>query len=391
MKKIIMFTGGVETLDFFSRQLAKAFEHMGHEVFLYDLLLEGESCRKLIGFIRDGNTVMISFNFTGIRGEEIFRDEQGKLLWDRFLIPCINIVVDHPFYYHELLRHRPQSYYQICIDRYHEKYMKRFFPEVRTYPCMVLGGTPLEKSGYPLLEEKSADIVFTGNYTPPHTFEKHITRINDEYTSFYRAIIQELIEAPKRTMEEVFEAHLKNEMGEMSEENLKLCMENMIFIDLYVRFYYRGLVVRTLVDHGIRLHVYGSGWNLLECRHPENILQGGSLNSFECLQKISQAKISLNVMPWFKDGAHDRIFNSMLNGALCLTDESIYLKEEFKNDIHIKFYSLSELEKLPEMISFLLDHPGRMEKIIENGYQKAKTLHTWECRAVYLHQMMENL
>jgi hypothetical protein len=38
----------VETLDFFSLQRARAFEQIGHEVYLFDLLKEEESLQKLL-------------------------------------------------------------------------------------------------------------------------------------------------------------------------------------------------------------------------------------------------------------------------------------------------------------------------------------------------------
>jgi hypothetical protein len=266
--------------------------------------------------------------------------------------------------------------------------MKRFFPSIQLGPFLPLAGT--EISNKPL-NERSKDVVFTGNYTPPNKFDKHITRINDEYTEFYRGIIDDLIAHPDLEMDEVFEIHLIREMNDPSDEDLKTCMENMIFIDLYVRFYYRGLVIKTLVDHGLQVHVFGKGWELLQCEHQENLINGDSLSSLECLQKISQAKISLNVMPWFKDGAHDRIFNSMLNGALCLTDESIYLREELQDNVNIKFYSLTELEKLPELVTELLQQPDRMKAIIEAGYHKAKRSHTWECRARILQQSLNSI
>lgn len=390
MKKIIFFTGGVETLDFFSLQLAKAFDTMGHKIYIFDQLKEEESYQKLLCFYEEENTVMISFNFSGIRGDEIFIDEEGNLFWDTHPIPCYNIIVDHPFYYHELIRRRPKLYHQICIDRDHVSYMKRFFPEVSMEAFMPSAGTILEpSSNYIPIEDRPFDIIFTGNYTTPHTFDKHITRIDDEYTAFYHSIINALISDTGQPMEQVFEAFLNKELGELSEEELMLCMENMLFIDLYVRFYFRGQVIRTLVDHGFKVHVFGKGWDLLECEHPENLIDGGSLDSYECLQKISQAKISLNVMPWFKDGAHDRIFNSMLNGALCLSDSSIYLDEELQDGVEIQFYSLSELERLPSIVGTLLDHPDRMKKIIEAGYQKAASEHTWDHRAMILEQLLE--
>jgi len=270
--------------------------------------------------------------------------------------------------------------------------MKRFFPEINLEPFLPLGGTEFNSGyGYIPLEERPVDIIFTGNYVPPHTFDRHITRIDDEYTAFYHSIIDALIADPSLGMEEAFEVYLKKEMGNISEEELKLCMEKMIFIDLYVRFYFRGLVVKTIIDSGLKVHVFGKGWDLLECEHPENIMNGDGVDSYTCLEKISQAKISLNVMPWFKDGAHDRIFNSMLNGALCLSDGSIYLEEEFTDEDNIKFYSLSAADQLPEIIRSLLDDPKKMQRIIASGYQKAKQNHTWECRANALEQALELL
>ena len=100
------------------------------------------------------------------------------------------------------------------------------------------------------------------------------------------------------------------------------------------------------MDAGLKVHTYGEGYNYIECQHPENIIQHGSANSQQCLDKISQAKISLNVMPWFKDGAHDRVFNSCLNGAVSLTDSSRYLDEIFTDDENILFYDLNMLRSL---------------------------------------------
>ncbi|MFA9462833.1 MAG: glycosyltransferase [Velocimicrobium sp.] len=389
MKKIVLFKNGVETLSYFSLELAKAFLKNGHEVYVFDLLDEELSLPQLISFYESRNTVLITFNFTGIRGEDVFLDENNHLFWNVLKIPCINIVVDHPFYYHELLANRPILYHQISIDRLHEAYMKRFFPEVSSLGFLPLGGTEIKSPSFPIhYEERTIPILFTGNYTPPSTFEKHIMRQGDDYALFYRSIIECLIKEPQHSMEEVFENFLKRELGNLSEEDLKQCMANMIFIDLYVRFYFRGEVVKTLVDYGYPVHVFGSGWNYLDCNHPENLVYEGSLDSKGCLEKMQNAKISLNVMPWFKDGAHDRIFNSMLNGSLCLTDESLYLKESFTDQKNICFYSLSKLHHLPSIVDALLKNPTTMKSITEAGYNKSKELHTWNKRAQFLESVI---
>lgn len=127
----------------------------------------------------------------------------------------------------------------------------------------------------------------------------------------------------------------------------------------------------------------------MECRHPENLRIMNSLNSEGCLKKLCQTKLSLNVMPWFKNGAHDRIFNTMLNGSVCLTDSSIYLDEILHDGKDCRLYSLKEMEWLPEIAKELLADPDRMQAVADGGYELAKAGHTWAHRAKELHNLVE--
>ena len=96
-------------------------------------------------------------------------------------------------------------------------------------------------------------------------------------------------------------------------------------------------------------------------------------------------------MPWFKDGAHDRIFNTMLNGAVCVTDSSIFLDTILQDGENAALYSLDSLGRLPEMIKGLLDDPMRMQRIADTGYQMAKNGHTWEHRAEEIMKILESI
>ena len=40
MKRLILFKGGVETLEFFTEQMAAVWEKMGCSVFWYNLMLQ---------------------------------------------------------------------------------------------------------------------------------------------------------------------------------------------------------------------------------------------------------------------------------------------------------------------------------------------------------------
>ena len=391
MKKIMFFVGDIETQGYFSLQIAEEMKRLGHEIFIFDLSKPWASTQKFFGsFFEKGNTVLINFNFHGMSGEDYFLDENGRSMWDALQIPSYNIVVDHPMYYHHFLEKVPSNYHHISIDRNHEKYMRRFFPEIENGPFLPLAGTQLykDRSNVPI-SHRRYDVVMVGNYCIPQTFEKYITRIDEEYTAFYYGMIDELFAKPWRTVEEVAQEHLLREIGEVPEEELKKAMASLTFIDLYVRYTFRGRAVQELADAGIKVHVFGDGWDRLECKHPENLILMNNLDSEGCLKKLRQTKLSLNVMPWFKDGAHDRIFNTMLNGAVCLTDSSTYLDEILEDQKNSTIYSLSEMEKLPEIAGALLEDIDKMQSIADSGYQLAQEGHTWAHRAGVLHKLVE--
>ncbi len=391
MKKIMFFVGDIETQGYFSLQIAEEMKRLGHEIFIFDLSKPWASTQKFFGsFFEKGNTVLINFNFHGMSGEDYFLDENGRSMWDALQIPSYNIVVDHPMYYHHFLEKVPSNYHHISIDRNHEKYMRRFFPEIENGPFLPLAGTQLykDRSNVPI-SHRRYDVVMVGNYCIPQIFEKYITRIDEEYTAFYYGMIDELFAKPWRTVEEVAQEHLLREIGEVPEEELKKAMASLTFIDLYVRYTFRGRAVQELADAGIKVHVFGDGWDRLECKHPENLILMNNLDSEGCLKKLRQTKLSLNVMPWFKDGAHDRIFNTMLNVAVCLTDSSTYLDAILEDQKNSAVYSLSEMEKLPEIAGALLEDTDKMQSIADSGYQLAQGGHTWAHRAEVLHKLIE--
>ena len=110
MKKIMLFEGDIETQGYFSIQLAEAFQKMGHQTYIFDLSRPWSSTNRFFKFFEKGNTVLINFNFHGMSGEEIFLDENDRMMWDALRIPSYNIVVDHPMYYHHFLEKHPKDY-----------------------------------------------------------------------------------------------------------------------------------------------------------------------------------------------------------------------------------------------------------------------------------------
>mgnify|MGYP000028375936 FL=1 len=226
------------------------------------------------------------------------------------------------------------------------------------------------------------DVILTGNYTKLSFFEPYVNWINEEYAAFYRGIIDDLLEHPACTVEEVALAHCEREMGKEPNDQLRIALHKMIFIDLYVRNYWRGKAVRTLVNAGIPVHVVGKGWEELEdVRHPECLKLHPQTDSVTCLEMLADAKVSLNVMPWFKDGAHDRVFNSILNGAVCVTDPSCYLEEELHEGEGVCYVALQDMDALPEKVKDLLQNDSGRNEIVRRGRAIVEQKHTWAQRA----------
>lgn len=406
IKRIVMMEGGVETLSYFSRQMAGEFQKLGYAVFFYDLKQEESSAGKLRKFIRPRETVLVTFNFQGLEKEAgVYREGIGYL-WDTYHIPCYNIAADHPYFYDDRLKDLPEKYRHISIDRRQKAYFEEFYPEYVSRGFLPLAGTGLrqgedeaktgkagaqgtavetEEAGAQGDAEQATpcyDVILTGNYTKLSFFEPYINWINEEYAAFYRGIIDDLLEHPACTVEEVALVHCEREMGKEPNDQLRIALHKMIFIDLYVRNYWRGKAVRTLVNAGIPVHVVGKGWEELgDVRHPECLKLHPQTDSVTCLEMLADAKVSLNVMPWFKDGAHDRVFNSILNGAVCVTDPSCYLEEELHEGEGVCYVALQDMDALPEKVKDLLQNDSGRNEIVRRGRAIVEQKHTWAQRA----------
>ena len=399
MPRLIMFKGGVETLTFFSEQLAHYFEDIGYELFWYDLEKPQMSGCSLQEFLKQSNdskdVCMLTFNFMGLT-QEAGVYENDSYVWEQWNIPCFNIVVDHPLYYSDHYEQLPNRYYQISIDREHEIFMNTYYPEIKSIGFCPLAGTalPVEDSIDHTdvdrwLKQRPMDVLFVGNYKNPQEYEQYITRIDEEYTTFYRGMIEDLLMHPERSLDVVAREHCLREMGELSIEEWRLAFQYLNFIDLYVRFTARERVLQSLLEAGITVHIYGTGYEEFKTKHPECMILHGGTDSLTCLQEMRRCKISLNVMPWFKNGAHDRIFNAMANESVSVTDSNVYLREILQDETQVIFYDLLDMDGFAQKVKQWLTQPEDLFRIAMKGKQVVLDSHLWKHRAIWIAEQIE--
>ncbi|MBO4337968.1 MAG: glycosyltransferase family 1 protein [Lachnospiraceae bacterium] len=445
-KTIYTYHGDVETTSFFMTQIEKQLVTEGYDVIplFFDALPKGLFLSGDTGGAEqnpDGRDVLakaegavfLTFNFAGIYSKDAYllgdllptegagnNGDGAGMLVDAYDMKVINIIVDHPYHYHDFLyeqqEKRRDRYFQFCIDREHVKYMERYFPDINCAGFLPSAGTVFSiassEDEIPF-DRRRFGILFAGTYVEPDWFNVFIERNGPEYAAFYRTMTDEALADPFARLEDIVRRRLEEEIEEgVSEDEIRLTLGHIQFLDYYVRYKRRGEVIRTLTDgEGLDITIAGSGWEEFResLDHPERITLLEHTDSEGILSLLSETKISLNILPSFHDGAHDRIFNSMLCGCVCATDSNPYLDEILADNENALLYKTPPIvngriskegkkicAELAGRIKETLDGKDGEDMLGEDAHaiaEAGKNLaasHTWASRAETIMQFIKN-
>lgn len=255
-------------------------------------------------------------------------------------------------------------------------YVDKFFPMVKHTEFIPLSGSS-SREIVPY-EKRTLDIIFTGTWQDPELIKKELFSgfgQSGVLLMFLESMVEDIIVNSQYTLQECLSRTLKKYNQEVSDADFHELMGEFFKVDFYARFYYRDKVIRTLLEDGLTIHVFGQGWENFHSEHSENLVihEGGA---YAAERALANARIALNIMPWFKDAFQERIAAAMLSKAVAVTDESKYTVENFEDDKELIIFSLKDIESLSERLKYLLAHPEEGVKIAENGYQKVQN-HTW--------------
>lgn len=387
-RRIILVQGTWETLDVFSRGIEQYFREREAEVFVLktDKLLE--SLGQLYSFIQETVDAVITFNNVGLNMELT----PGEKLWNQLGILCIDFLVDHPVCYLQELQMAPRKTVAICVDKNHVHFIKRFFPNIMAVHFVPHGGAEWETERVPW-QEREIDVLYAGGL-PRDVAAGYIPQELDtigglDSEEFCDKVLTELIINPKLTLETAIECYFREHKIAVTEEQLLQYIRLFRFLDVYAISYYRERAIQTLVENGIRVTLYGPGWeNCKWINHP-NLDYHKSISPEEILAVMGKAKIVLNSMPNFKNGSHERIFNGMLAEAVVVSDTSTYLEEELGEKNLLYLYNLKQQQQLPEIISDILKQPEEARQMTERAYKEALEKHTWQNRAAEIEKYIE--
>ena len=276
-------------------------------------------------------------------------------------IPCNNHIVTY--------LNRPDLH---ALDfMYPNKHMKKLF--------MPLGGTEKLTGDQALIAPKEYDVVVSaGNWM-----------VDDGSPSWQAGDIPKGIAAILDDVADVMRSYPVSLMPAFEEVLRSRGMYDMAFLKSMERYFWpvlkyikpwrRQRMVKCLAESGIKVDIFGGGWEKVP--FADSLVQHGSVSYSEMLDVISRTKVLVQDEALFNDGAHDRVFTAMLNGAVVVSEYSTYLEELFENEKDIFMFDWQNTKAQFGVIPQLLDDEQYRSNIATSAYGKVAGKHTWKNRA----------
>lgn len=379
--RIVLFYTRIESFNFFTDQLNQELQLRGHETFIWDFMNPPDdnphSYTNFMTFASQKIDLVICFDGMAVRHEDMIG------LWDAWNAVVVDIFMDPPLRFHPNLEKHPRNYFLFCCDYDHVDYVTKYFKDEISHVAFMphVGTVPYPAPPVVPYSERKYDILFSATYYSPESKLAEMEEMLSENTDmqqFYRLMYHNLIEDSTLTTEQAVFLTLQQVGWSVPDDTLKTIFRCSEPVDWAIRMYQRGQVVSALAESGLELYLLGRGWeNHGSAKYPNVHRISDRVPYAQTLTAMADAKINLNVFPWFKSGTHDRIFNTLLQHSLPLTDSSRWVDTHFTDGQDIVLYDLKHLDRLPKTAEKMLNNPEQAESIIQRGYEKVRREFTW--------------
>ncbi|WP_022747739.1 glycosyltransferase [Lachnobacterium bovis] len=411
IKKAVLLKGDKSNWGHASEEIALELEKRKIDTYFIDYTNIIETISGLDEFIDDENAMFITFNFRGLNDEIFFQDEDSSSIWSKYSFKYINILTDHPSFFHDRLIIENKKMVLYCIDYDYVEYIKNYYPKSKVFFLEMAGNLRVDYNmgfigddikytdvsygvkyrdyekildyGEFLLPIKGRemDVTFIGNYIPVQNLLSKMECFEEFKVNQVKQILILLSKNKKATFEEILKQFFDDEKVKYSDEEFPQKVEELSTVNLCLRTIYREKLIRTLTNEDIKIHVFGDDWDSFKCDKPWNIIRSAErVDTNEAVKIIQNSKISLNSMPLLKNGVHERVLTAMLQKAVAVTDSNEYIEDNFEKGKDIVTYDLNRISKLPKKIKGLLENEELMQNIADRGYIRAHSNYMWKDR-----------
>lgn len=318
--------------------------------------------------VGDGSNIAVPPVLKGVVGYQM--EILEREMFRKMACPKYQFWFDNPIFYADMSHDLPKEYYILSQDADYANYIKRYYGTENAIQFPPAG----EDAGYAGNQDRPYDVVFIGSYRNQWDV--------DTFTEEERKFYEYMKSHPDVNFEVGYRQYIKENMPyEYEEDAIRTGLESVTNACRAVTSYYRDAVIETLIAAGINVHVYGDSWQSFHSEHEAHLSRHPEVSVEESLEVLGHAKIGLNIMSWHKAGMTERIANIMLSGAVCVSDESSYLRENYTDGEELTMFRLSELSFLPQKVLELLREENLRRQMAVKAYERARKKHTWRKRA----------
>ena len=380
MKKILVFKGWsqYDVMRYWMDELVIGFEKIDVEVVVLDIKYIHSTHWE--HYINNSLDAIISFNgiMLELRPLKDFIDQLG--------IPFIMLLADHPVDHIERIQALIDKDILMIVDRNDRVFIDRLHPA--TDNVFMLPHAALE---VPYIDvEKKVDLLFAGTYSEPSESDVN-WRASPKIKTMVEETIHHCLLHPKMDYLQYFLKQFEKIGMVINDELIQGLHSVYTYIGRYLYSVRRVKVIEEIGRSGIALHIYGNGWKEANFSHYSNITFHEPLSFWGISNKIAEAKLSLNIAGIANDGTHERVFTSMANGSVCVTNHTNYLEELFEPGKEILFYNLDGFSQIvPQLQELLIDERRRTE-IALKAKRKVATYHTFQNRALEIKQIFADV
>lgn len=365
-----------------AQKLAQALLNCGKSVEICDLA--DTSTNQLLPFIKKHYQAVIGFQNKMF---ECYLEDSGCYLTDLIYAPKMQVLFDHPSWFCRQLTHHGKDFYLLSHDESYVEFIREYAPSVSGSFLLPLGGeVQVLQNG-----DRCLDTIFMGTYWDYRVIFEQLRDCSRRICHMAARYLRYLKKWVNRPAEYAFQKMLLYYGIEVEKEEFVRMMYEMGFVHSCIIGYYREKIIRTLLDAGICLHVYGESWKNSPFAGVDNLICHNEVAAEKSSEVLQKAKISINVLSWHKGGCNERILNSMLAGAVAVTDKSSYIEKHFVNGKELYYYDLQELEKLPGIVKMLLEKDDVRRQIAEIGRKKAEAEYSMKAQAKRVIAIVEEI
>ncbi len=301
------------------------------------------------------------------------------------------LLVDHPVYHRErveALAAIPRALLT-TVCRTHVSFLRATGRDAEFLPHGALVPRVTQEGDRPL------GVVFAGGGPGAHSYENELRSLLDRLKTqrpglakAFEASWARLREQPSSSLHVVVDAELARErlpsMAAGGAAWSDLVTAVLGLIDKSVRRELRRRLLEAFGRAGVAVDVFGAHWNgapeLAGHRHH------GEVSLERMVDLMSRAKVVLHSYV-FPDGSHERPLNAMAGGAVAVTDDTPWFRENFEG--RSVLYPAARPEEAVESVRSLLSDESRRRALAQAGREAVLTGHTWAHRADTWLQLVE--